>query len=103
MSPILMVLSVFTITTSTTADYKVFVTNKRHEAHLLVWQSKSKWESLGKEEIWFKSKSRSESSFTIRWVKSRHQSDLIIFFVKNRSEAGWQGEHRLKGNLFQYR
>lgn len=94
-----MILSLFFVTTSTTSDYKVFVTNNRNEADLWVWESKSKYESLGKEEIWFKTKSRYESSFSVRYVKSKYQADLIIYFTNSRYQAGWKKNHRLKNNL----
>jgi hypothetical protein len=100
MSLFLSFLSVFFVTTSTTADYKVFVTKNRSEADLWVWQSKSKYESAGNEEIWFKTNSRYESSFTVRYVTSKYQADIVIYYVDSKYQAGWKKNHRLKNNLF---
>jgi len=100
MSTIMVFLSVVFVTTSTTCDYKVFVTNNRYEADLWVWETKSKYESLRREEIWFKTKSRYETTFSVRYVKSKYQSDLIVYFVDNKYQAGWKKSHHLKNNLF---
>jgi len=99
MSLFLSFLSVFYITTSTTADYKVFVTKNRSEADLWVWETNSKYQSMGNEEIWFKSNSRSQSSFTVRYVKTKYQADLIIYYTNSRYQAGWKKNHKLKNNL----
>lgn len=99
MSPILMVLSVFFVSTSSVSDYKVFVTKNKYEADLWVWNGKHKYESLGKEEVWFRTKNKNESSFSVRFVKTRYNSDLVIFYTKNRYEAGWRKNHPLKNNL----
>ena len=101
MGSILVILSVFFVSTSTTSDYKVFVTKNKYEADLWVWTGKSRYECLGKEEFWFQSNSRSQSTFSVRWVKTKYQADLVIFFVKNRHEAKWVKNHPLKNNLFQ--
>lgn len=94
-----MVFSVFFVSTSTTADYKVFVTNNRYEADLWVWEGRSRYECSGKEEYWIQSNSRYQSDFSLRYVRSKYQADLIVFFVKNKSQAGWKKNHQLKGRL----
>lgn len=99
MSLFLSLLSVFFVTTSGVPDCKVFVTNNRYEADLWVWNSKSKYEAVGKEEWWFETKSKYESSITVRYVKSKYQADLIIYYVDNKYQAGWKKEHPLKDNL----
>lgn len=99
MGSILMILTVFFVTTSGPSDYKVFVTKNKYEADLWVWESKSKYESMGKEEWWFQTKSRYESSVIVRYVKSKYQADLIIYYTENRYQVGWKREHRLKNNL----
>lgn len=99
MSLFLTLLSVFYVSSTNIPDYKVFVTNNRYEADIWVWESKSKYESMGKEEWWFETKSKYESSVTIRYVKSKYQADLIIYFVDKKYQAGWKKEHPLKNNL----
>lgn len=99
MSQIIVILSVFFVSTSTFSDYKVYVTKNRYEADLWVCKSNSKYESLGNEEIWFESKSKYESSFSVRYVKSKYQADIIIYYVNSKYDAGWKKNHRLKNNL----
>jgi len=100
MSTILVILSVFFVSTSGTSDYKVFVTKNKYDADLWVWSGKYKYESFGKEEVWYKTKNKNESSFSVRYVNRRYNADLVIFYVKNRYEAGWRKNHPLKNNLF---
>lgn len=95
----LMIYSVFCISVSTTADYKVFVTNNRYEADLWVWEGRTRFECSEKEEYWIESTSRYQSDFTLRYVRSKYQADLVVFFVKNKSQAGWRKNHHLKGRL----
>ena len=94
-----MILSLVFISPSTTANYKVFVTNKRSEADLVVFKTNSKYVGSHSESIWFQTNSRASSDFTLRWVTSKHHSDLVIFFTTRRSEAGWKKPHRLQNCL----
>lgn len=99
MVSILMGLSLVFTSPSTTSDYKVFVTNRRSEADLVVFKTKSK--HLGKvtEWVWHETNSRYESDFTYTFVKSKYTSDLVVFFTTRRSESGWKKPHRLQNNL----
>lgn len=99
MGSILAFLAVFTVNTGNIADHRVFVTKNKNEAHLWVYATNRRFDSPQREEIWFHTKIKTESDFTIRWVKSRQQADLIIYFVKNRNLAQWRRNHRLKNFL----
>lgn len=101
MSQIMVILSVFFVTTSGTHDYKVFVTKNKYEADLWVWRSKVKYEGFGKEEFWFQTNSKYQSSFTVKYIKLKYKADLIVYFVDNKYQAGWRKNHPLKNNLFQ--
>lgn len=100
MGLILTVLTVFSITTSSMADYKVYVTNNKYEADLLVWEANCKHEAFGVEEYWFRTKQKSQATCSIKFVKSKYQSNLVIYFVKNKSEARWNKRHQLRDKLF---
>jgi len=99
MSLFLSFLTIFYVTTSTTADYRIFVTKNRSEADLWIWKSNSRYESFGKEELWFETNSRYQSSITVRYVKSKYQADLIVYYVDSKYQAGWKKNHKLKNNL----
>lgn len=98
-SSILTYLSIVFVTPSVTADYRVYETKIKSEAHLFVWESKTKTESLNEESRWFFASTKTNSNFTIRWVKSKWQSDIIIYKTSSKFEAGWKKYHPLKNKL----
>jgi hypothetical protein len=99
MVSILMVLSTVFITPNQNADYKVFVTNNRYEADLWIWKTDSRYESKNKEEFWTETKSKFQSDFTIRFVRTKSQADFVIYFTNSKYQAGWKKNHKLKNTL----
>lgn len=91
--------SLIFVTQSTLSDYKVYVTQKRHEADLIVFKSESLAYAKNSETIWFSTTSKFLSDVSIRYVKNRHNADVIVYFTKNRNEARWTKKHRLVGKF----
>ena len=96
MTYILMVLSLVFVTPNNNPDYRVFVTKDRYQADLWVWKTESKHQAKDVEHIWFETKNKNEADFSVKFVDSKSKADLIIYYTKNKYEAGWKKKHRLK-------
>ena len=79
------------------ARYKAFITTNKLEADLFVYMVNQRGlASSGG--LWYVTSNRSASSERV-FFGSRAIADVIVYFVKNKSEAGWQRPHRLDRSL----
>ncbi len=99
MMNIMLVFSLFFVTTTQNHDYKVFVTKDRYQADLWVWKTEGRYQATNVEQNWFETSSRYDADFTVKFVDSRYKADLIIFYTKNKNEAGWKKKHKLRGSM----
>jgi len=99
MTSILMSLSLFFVTPNQTCDYKIFVTKNRYVADLWVWESKNRYESKNREEFWTEVRLKCQADFTVRYVKTKYNADLVIYFTDSKYQSGWKKNHRLKNIL----
>lgn len=79
------------------ANYCFHVTQERGLADLRVYSVTSKGMAYG-DKLWFITRLRGEATSRI-YFGSRGQAELVIYFVDNWGEAGWQRPHRLSGYL----
>lgn len=79
------------------AQCKVNIATNKAEADLWVYSVSNRGLAAG-DAIWYVIDERSEASTRVYFC-SRGMSDLIVYFVSNKLEAGWQREHRLKFRL----
>lgn len=69
-------------------DAKLYCTDNKQEADLIVYQTVNKFEAKGKDYIWFFNHNKFQSHL-VRWVGNKISADLIIYFTNNKLEAGW--------------
>ena len=78
------------------ADYKVQVLTTETTADLLVFVTERESEAKDKEEIWYMAKT--SPNLKVAYVTSF--PDLKICFVNTKSRAGWKNKkHKLQGQL----
>lgn len=99
MRQILLIFSTVFVTKSVTADYAVFETKNRSEAHLFVTRTGRKLRPVKFEWNWVFTDRRSQADFTIRWVRNKSEADVIIFWSPTPTEAGWKRNHKLQQKL----
>ena len=73
---------------SSLADLKVYVTDVRTDAHLIVHETTDAWAATDAP-IWCYTDIQSEADKSIYFVDSRFDADLVIFRTDIRSDAGW--------------
>ncbi len=75
--------------------HKVQIVKLESQADLLVYWVKAKNDAKG-DELWFEDKSFGD----VKIQYSPNGGDLKVFFVENKSKAGWKNKaHRLQGRL----
>lgn len=79
------------------AQCKVNISTNKAEADLWVFNTSSRGLANG-DANWYIVSERAEASVRVYFC-SRGMSDLIVYFVNNKLEAGWQKEHRFKFRL----
>lgn len=79
------------------AHRKIYITQQKQEADLFVYIVGNKGLAT-RDGQWYLSKNRTEVNVRV-YFSSRAMAELIVYFVNNRSEAGWQKSHHLKGRL----
>lgn len=79
------------------AQCRVNIASNKGEADLWVYNVNSRGMANG-DALWYVTDNRSEASKRIHFC-SRGMSELIIYFVDNKLEAGWQKKHRLQYRL----
>lgn len=80
-------------------DLVVYETNVESAADLLVYKTDSKLKALENEAFWYFEKFENSSDRSICFSHSKAAADLSIHYVGSDANAGWQGEHPLKGKL----
>lgn len=74
------------------AELKVFVSKTSDKADLLVYKvdrADATGENIG---LWFFSEKKNEAGKKIYFVNYPSRADLVIFFVDEKSQAGWKNE-----------
>jgi len=79
------------------AQCKAYITLQQAEADLWVYNTSSRGLAYS-DEIWYLTKNRAEASCRL-FFSERGCADLIVYFVTNRSQAGWQKNHRFNKRL----
>ncbi len=79
------------------AQCKVHITSDKGAADLWVYNVSSRG-LASSDPLWYVTENRAEASTRIYFC-SRGMSELIVYFVQNRLEAGWQKKHRLQHRL----
>ena len=73
---------------------KVYVTNYRNEADLVVYKCDYRNEASGNRGLWYFVEYRTEAKKKIYFVNYRNEADLVIYFTHYRNEAGWRNEKK---------
>lgn len=82
--------TVFVEKTPMQKEVRVFVTDQKERADLLVFKVNFSHESNPKKGLWYFSNIRHSNSYRIRFVNYPHQADLVVFYVPYRHLAGPQ-------------
>ena len=74
-----------------TAKYRVFITSQPTQANLFVYKTKKYEEAIGAG-IWYivDNPVLFKNAMTLYEVKSKEEADLIVYYTKNKSEAGYK-------------
>jgi hypothetical protein len=70
------------------ADLKVYVTDVRMDADLIVFETSDVW-AAEEPEIWFYTDVQGEADWVVCLVSSRWDADLIIYRTDIQPDAGW--------------
>ena len=70
------------------ADLKVYVSDVRTDAHLVVYETTDAWAATVAP-IWCYTDIRSEADKSVLFVYSRFDADLVIYRTDIQSDAGW--------------
>ncbi|WP_422862250.1 DUF6150 family protein [Desulfoluna limicola] len=81
------------------AEILVHEVASKGAADLLVCKVYSRNMAEHNDGLWCDVHTRSLASSRIKWVDNRNTANLLICYVNNRSMAGWQIDHRLRGKL----
>jgi hypothetical protein len=71
------------------ADLKVFVTDIRSEADLVIHETTDSW-AASAAPIWCYTDIQGEADKTVCFVASQFEADLIVYKTDIASDAGWQ-------------
>jgi len=82
--------SVMFLSNCSNADVKLYEVSNRFQADVLVYKTKHRTVSqLANDGIWYVSTQYNTQNIKICIVDTIFQSDLKVYFVRNRSEAKW--------------
>jgi len=73
------------------ADLKVYVTDVRFDADLIVFETTDEWAAT-EPEIWYYTGAMSRADRVICFTESRWEADLIIYETRILPDAGWIDE-----------
>ncbi len=79
------------------AHCKAYITQNKGEADLWVYNVGNRGLAYDNS-LWYVTNNRSEATARVFFC-SRGISQLIVYFVTNKSEAGWQKVHPMEGRL----
>jgi hypothetical protein len=88
---------IFQVATLGEAHIRVCLVGDRGEADLLVYRVSSLGLAHG-DPLWFVTKDKQSATCWV-FFTSPGMAEVKVYFVANRSEAGWQKEHRLRGKF----
>ena len=74
------------------SDVNVFVSQNRDIADLLVYKVDRPDAAGENNGVWYFTENKDEAVRKIYFVKYTNRADLIIYFVDNKSQAGWKNE-----------
>ena len=79
----------------TTTDYakqanvKVFVTQYKLDADVVVFKTPFLQNSMGNRGVWYFTKSAGEANKKVFYIKHKEEADVVVYFTNKSSEAGW--------------
>ena len=73
---------------SAEADLKVFVTDIRFDADLVVFETDDEWAAT-EPEIWYYTGKMSLADWVVCFTDSRWEADLVIYETNIQPDAGW--------------
>lgn len=82
---------VYRVDSSAEAELKVYVTDVRMDADLIVFETTDEWAAT-EPEIWYYTDVMSLADRVICFAKSRWEADLIIYRTDVQPDAGWVDE-----------
>jgi len=78
---------------------KVYVTNSRISADLLVYITNNRLQASGNDGIWYFVNSRISADASVYFVKSSIEADVKIYYVSSSIEAGWRQSNSFQGTF----
>ncbi len=78
----------FKTDSASAANVKVFVTDIRSEADLVMYESTDQWAAT-ESQVWCYTDIQSEADKTVYFTTSRWEADLIVYKTDVQSDAGW--------------
>ena len=73
---------------------KVYVTNYKSEADLVVYRCDYRSDVNGNDGLWYFVKYKSDAKKRIYFVNCRSEADVVIYFTSYRSETGWRDKSK---------
>jgi hypothetical protein len=74
---------------------KVFLVDSQYDADLLFYKVSDRYDADNKDELWYFTDDKYDSTAKIYWVDSRYDADVLVYQVDSRYDAKWN-----KGNQF---
>lgn len=74
---------------------KVFLVDSQYDADLLFYKVSDRYDADNKDELWYFTDDKYDSTAKIYWVDSRYDANVLVYQVDSRYDAKWN-----KGNQF---
>ncbi len=71
------------------ANVKVFVTQYKMDADVVVYKTPFLKNAVGNNGKWYFTASQGEANKKIYYIKHKEEADVIVYFTNNSAEAGW--------------
>lgn len=72
------------------ANVKVYVTQYKQDADLVVFKTPHLANSQGNKGQWYFTANEGEANKRIYYIEHKEEADLQVYFTTNAAEAGWQ-------------
>ncbi len=76
------------------ANIKVYVTEYKADADLVVFRTPFMENSYGNKGMWYYTRNAGEANKKIYYMKHKEEADLKVYFTTNEKEAGWQNKKK---------
>ena len=83
---------IYSVNWKSDAQIKVFVTNNKYDADLVVYKCKYKSDATGNRGWWHFTNYKSDAKKKIYFVDYKSDADLVIYVTENKYEAGWRNK-----------